>query len=116
VVHPNSEENRKKNSVEREASMRDDFEQWWRLYPKRVGQGHARKCFEKIIKLGLATVEQLKVGAMRYALQREGQDQKFTKHPATWLNAEGWNDEPAKPAAFSTRATNGYARIARRFI
>jgi len=53
---------------------------------------------------------------MRYALQREGQDQKFTKHPATWLNAEGWNDEPAKPAAFSTRATNGYARIARRFI
>ncbi|OKO71893.1 hypothetical protein AC630_31760 [Bradyrhizobium sp. AS23.2] len=37
-------------------------------------------------------------GAMRYAAERTGQDPKFTKHPATWLNGECWKDEPEPPA------------------
>jgi hypothetical protein len=32
---------------------------------------------------------------MRHAAERFGQDRKFTKNPATWLNAESWNNEPA---------------------
>jgi hypothetical protein len=36
---------------------------------------------------------------MRYAAERTGEDDKYTKHPATWLNAECWKDAPtASPA------------------
>ena len=31
---------------------------------------------------------------MRYAMERTGENAKFTKHPSTWLNADGWLDEP----------------------
>jgi hypothetical protein len=59
---------------------------------------------------------------MGYAAKVAGQDPKFTKHPATWLNAECWTDEPAEPEASSAalqtgartvRGGNGYARIVR---
>jgi hypothetical protein len=45
----------------------------------------------------LATPEELVSGAKRYAAERAGQDGKYTKHPATWLNNECWADEPARP-------------------
>lgn len=37
-------------------------------------------------------------GSMRYAAEREGQEARFTKHPATWLRAECWADDPAPPS------------------
>jgi hypothetical protein len=45
----------------------------------------------------LATPEELLAGAMRYAAERVGQDPKFTKNPATWLNKGSYADEPAQP-------------------
>jgi hypothetical protein len=33
-------------------------------------------------------------GAKRYASQRQGQEARYTKNPATWLNAGAWLDEP----------------------
>jgi len=33
-------------------------------------------------------------GAQRYAVERQGQPPKYTKHPATWLNGGCWEDDP----------------------
>jgi hypothetical protein len=42
--------------------------------------------------------EALIAGAQRYAVERREQDPKYTKHPATWLNAGCWQDEaPGAP-------------------
>jgi hypothetical protein len=38
--------------------------------------------------------EAMLAGAKRYAGKRAGQDPKYTKHPATWLNAGCYADEP----------------------
>jgi hypothetical protein len=115
----------KKMSANKEAETA--FEEWYGLYPKHVARGAALKAYRRALSQG-ATVEELKLGAMRYTTERTGQDPKFTAHPATWLNAGRWMDEPdnpAKPAVSSdlplentprpkgAPGSNGYARIAR---
>ena len=86
AVHPNTEN--KKN-----IANNDDFDRWYAIYPKHRARGKARKAFERIIRSGKATVDELIAGATRYAAERQGQEQRFTKDPATWLNGECWADE-----------------------
>jgi hypothetical protein len=75
------------------------FNEWYLAYPKHVAKGRARKLYHRIVQLGSATTEELQLGAERYALQRAGKDDQYTKHPATWLNDECWKDEAA-PSPF----------------
>jgi hypothetical protein len=70
------------------------FEKFWRAYPKRVAKGAAFKAFAKATEGG-TDPEALIAGAERYANERVGQEDRFTKHPATWLNGGCWEDEPA---------------------
>jgi hypothetical protein len=73
------------------------FERFWAVYPRKVAKEAARKAFAKVVENGTA-VETLIAGAQRYAVERKGQDPKYTKHPATWLNAGCWEDEaPGAP-------------------
>lgn len=74
-----------------------DFEEFWRQYPKRVAEEAALKAYRAVIKTKKVTSAELLAGAMRYAAERSGQDPRFTKHPASWLNAGCWADEPTKP-------------------
>jgi hypothetical protein len=75
------------------------FEDFWRAYPLHKAKAAAEKAYQKIIRTKRATPEQIVEGALRYADERRGQDPQYTKHAATWLNAECWNDEPAAAAA-----------------
>lgn len=76
-------------------------EEFWPAYPRKDDKGRARKAFLSVMKSKKATVDELVNGAMRYAAEREGEDPKFTKQPATWLNAEAWLNAapPVVPAA-----------------
>jgi hypothetical protein len=44
------------------------------------------------------TLEILLEGMKNYAASRNGEDPKYTKHPATWLNGECWTDDDVVPA------------------
>jgi hypothetical protein len=68
------------------------FEDFWRSYPKRVAKEAGRRAFEKAIVGGVDPAA-LIAGAKRYAVERHDEDPRFTKHPATWLNAGCWQDE-----------------------
>lgn len=72
------------------------FEDWWCLVPRKVGKGHAQKAYLRALTKTDPTT--LAEGMRRYDLERTGQDPQFTVHPATWLNGERWNDDPAPPA------------------
>jgi hypothetical protein len=87
AVHPNTENKKNTNSDE-------DFARWYAVYPKHRSRATARKAFERAVKVGKATVDELIAGATRYAAERQGQDGQYTKNPATWLNGECWADEP----------------------
>lgn len=75
----------------------DQFNAFWRAYPRRVAKGYARKAFDKAI--GLTTLETMLAAIAEYI--RHKPERIDFKHPATWLNGECWEDEwqsvPAAP-------------------
>lgn len=75
-----------------------DFDRFWRIYPRRVGKGDARKAWAAAIKKG-ADTRTIIAGAERYAAERAGQDERYTAHAATWIHGERWTDEPATNGA-----------------
>jgi hypothetical protein len=78
----------------------ESFESFWSAYPRHVAKASAKKAFERAVKDG-ARPEEITLGAMRFAAERERAEpdpatrERFTPHPATWLNAGRWKDAPA---------------------
>jgi hypothetical protein len=69
-----------------------DFESFWENYPKKVDKGAAIRAFRKAIRnLDPALVID---GAKAYAEDPNLPEKQFIKNPATWLNAEAWNNGP----------------------
>ena len=67
------------------------FDEFWKVYPRKVGKQAAEKAFAKAAKITEPNV--IIAGAARYADDPNRVD-AFTAHPTTWLNAGRWNDEP----------------------
>src|SRR5262249_48511926 len=74
------------------APAADGFDAVYAQYPEKVEKRAAQAAYVKAIKRGVDPAIILR-GAMRYAAERAGQDPKYTKHPATWLNKGCWDDE-----------------------
>lgn len=87
----------------------DGFEAFWSEYPRKVDKASARKAYDRALKAGKATAGELEAGAAQYAIERSGQDPKFTKHPATWINGECWRNEPEPPSGTVPRVATGAA-------
>ena len=73
----------------------DHFEVFWKVYPRKISKGKARESYQSAI--AKTSPERLLSGARRYASERSGEDQKFSKHPTTWLNQECWLEEGSEP-------------------
>jgi hypothetical protein len=78
------------------------FAEFWAAYPRRVGKLDAEAAYARVIAAGAATEDELIAAAARYATFRAaeiatGDDPKFTKHAATWLNKACWTDEYEMP-------------------
>lgn len=71
------------------------FAEFWLAYPRKAGKAAAVKAYERALKNGTAP-EQILTGAQAYAADgvRQRAEPQYTKHPATWLNAGCWDDEP----------------------
>lgn len=67
------------------------FDEFWKVYPRKVAKGHAVRAWAQAVKKAPPTV--IITGAVRYRDDPNRED-KFTAHPATWLNGERWNDDP----------------------
>ena len=87
---------KKVSSKENAAGYSEDFERFWKAYPKRVNKGQAWKTWEKLRKAKeLPEIEELcrAVRWRKIADDWEKDDGRFIPHPSTWLNAHGWEDE-----------------------
>lgn len=67
------------------------FEEFWKAYPRKVAKGAARSAFGRALKKVDAAA--LVAGARSYA-DDPARKPDYTKHPATWLNGECWEDQP----------------------
>ena len=76
--------------TETETDKRKDFDQFWKIYPLKVGKGSALKAFLKAVRTTDAEI--IIKGATRYKLD-PNRSQAYTAHAATWLNAQRWLDE-----------------------
>jgi len=84
-----------KNTEIKNMPVADLFEDFWLSYPRRVGKGSAKKAFAKAIETELG--ETVIAGALRLAQDPNLPAIQYIPYPATWLNREGWNDEPYPP-------------------
>ena len=83
----------------------DRFDQFWKVYPHKVGKIDARKAFAKAIKV--VTFDQLMVGLDTYVHKT---DDRPWCNPATWLNEGRWDDQPAPPPQASDATVEGLRR------
>jgi hypothetical protein len=84
----------KKNIIKKNERIYSDseFEEFWEHYPKKVDKGAALRAFRKAAKTqDLSLVIE---GAKRFSQDPNLPEKQFIKNPATWLNAESWNNGP----------------------
>jgi hypothetical protein len=78
--------------VKLSAEYTEDFKEFWAACPKKVAQDTAWKAWSNPDKLPplhyKLAIKQMKL----YALHVQGKDQKYVKHPATWINGGCWKD------------------------
>jgi hypothetical protein len=70
------------------------FDEFWKIYPLKVGKKPAQAAFEKVIKTTALAI--ILEGASRYASD-PNRHPSYTAHPSTWLNQERWADAPLPP-------------------
>jgi uncharacterized protein YdaU (DUF1376 family) len=80
----------------------DGFDDFWQVYPKKVGKQDALKAWPKAIKA--AELSAIVEGARSYAASHEPSYQ-YWKNPAGWLNGNRWQDQPP-----TNGGGNGYTR------
>jgi len=88
------EQVKEKPKVKRNTLSESDFEavfsQFWDSYPKRIDKGKAKQALKAALKR--ASAETILKAAIAY---RDDPARKpdYTKYPATWLNADAWENE-----------------------
>jgi len=78
----------------------DDFEAFWKEYPRRAAKGRAAKAFEKAmatltVEKGSreASLEYLLERTRAFAMSDTGKSGQYCPHAATWLNDARWGDD-----------------------
>jgi hypothetical protein len=77
------------------------FNEFWELVPRKVAKATAEKAFIKATRQTSAL--EIIEGMRRLANDPNLPDTQYIPHPTTWLNAQGWNDDPY-PARTRTNA------------
>jgi len=70
-------------------------------FPRKDDPDDAARAFQRVVDAGKATAEELLTAAEAYARERSGQDPKFTKQLATWLNKGSYRNQPMKVSSRS---------------
>ena len=83
------------------------FEEFWKEYPKKADKRRAQKSFASAMKR--AKFEDLLAGAIAYKRSVKDTDLQWVKNPATWLNADSWENK-IEPSAESEAAERASAR------
>ena len=71
------------------------FDQFWSIYPRRVGKAAAQKVWNRYVEAMKVSPEAIIEGAKVYAAAKRGTDMQYVAHATTWLNQQRWLDEPA---------------------
>ncbi len=89
----------KKEKTIKTSPFEDGFDEFWNLYPRKVGKVAAVKAWNKLHPPQGKVLETLSWQVECDAWVKDAG--KFIPHPATWLNDGRWDDEPTETATAS---------------
>jgi predicted transcriptional regulator len=101
-----------KTTVENTRDIDEQFDRFWKVYPKKDDKPLARRSFEKALKR--ATIDVIVAGAERYR-DDPNRELGFTKNGSTWLNADAWNNGPLPPRKQKRANWEDAADLARKY-
>lgn len=87
-----------------------EFADWYATYPHKIGRAAALKAFKTARRK--ADLPVLQAGVARYI--REKPPDRPWCNPATWLNQERWNDQPAVQASGGGHGAGDSGKVGRR--
>lgn len=83
------------NNIAQHKVERSRFEEFWSVYPRKVGKQKARTKYDTARKR--ASQDQIIEGAKRLASDPNLPEVQFIPHAKTWLERDGWDDDPYPP-------------------
>lgn len=79
--------------LNKSAGEKELFEEFWNTYPRKLDKAKAFRAFRSALKR--ATFEDILAGAIAYRNDPK-RNPDFTKYPASWLNADSWENAAAQ--------------------
>lgn len=75
--------------------LEEEFEQLWKIYPRKLGKKKAFDSFKKARKIKKIPYETIENGLYRYIkyLEQQETEEQFIMHGSTWFASEKWQDE-----------------------
>lgn len=78
-------------------SLNDKFAQFYDAYPRKRDRAKAQKAFEDAVRQKRQDPDRLIAAAQQLAADPNLPEKQYIPYPASWLNAERWNDPPYEP-------------------
>ena len=99
-----SETNAKQNDLK---DFESEFEEVWKVYPKKQGKEAAKKAYIKARKAGTSNCE-IVAGLTKYKMfiQANNTADKYIKHGSTWFNQKCWEDDYNINQSSTNNSTN----------
>ena len=99
----NSIDNSDNNSIASETNAKQkidlkqiekDFEEVWKIYPKKQGKEAAKKAYIKARKAGVSKLD-IVTGLLKYKdfIKANNTADRYIKHGSTWFNQQCWQDD-----------------------
>lgn len=80
--------------IKKESELEKDFEELWKLYPRKRGKDAAFKSYKKAIKDG-ATNEEIRQGILNLIedIRKNKTEEKFIPYGSTFFHGRSWTDD-----------------------
>jgi hypothetical protein len=92
-VKPVSPELNKEPNMNLYTHEQEMFDEFWNCYPRKLDKAKAFRAFRSALKR--ATFEDILAGVIAYRNDPK-RNPDFTKYPASWLNADSWENAAAQ--------------------
>lgn len=101
-VQYNNTSNINNTSITKE-NIKERFDKFWNVYPKKVSKGNAEKWFAKNKPSEELVNEMIdKINLLKTTEQWKKNNGQYIPYPSTWLNAKGWEDEISNDGLIET--------------
>jgi hypothetical protein len=86
------EKRREDKTTEKRQEPKEGFEEFWKLYPRKVNRAEAIQAWNKAILPSLEFILKA-IEKQKKSDQWNTDNGKYIPYPSSWLNKERWNDE-----------------------